>query len=115
MTHPHRTPELRPPCAPWTLARPTRPGRARSRTDGVGRASVDERQRETWTRRETRIIGIPYGSRTRVAAVKEMRITVIQGNLAAWIAPYSTSRTHGNAYWTLNGLAWVMVPPRCEG
>src|SRR5216684_5699438 len=75
MTHPHRTPELRPPCAPWTLARPTRPGRARSRTDGVDRASVDERQRETWTRRETRIIGVPYGSRTRVAAVKETRFS----------------------------------------
>ena len=38
MTHPHRAPELRPPCAPGTLARPTRAGRARSGTDGVGRA-----------------------------------------------------------------------------
>src|SRR2546428_9139440 len=36
---PHRAPELRPPCAPGTLVtRPTRAGRARSGTDGVGRA-----------------------------------------------------------------------------
>jgi len=33
-------------------------------------------------------IGVPYGSRTRVAAVKERRPIVIQGNLAAWIALY---------------------------
>ena len=32
--------------------------------------------------------GVPYGSRTRVAAVKEKRPVVIQGNLAAWIALY---------------------------
>jgi hypothetical protein len=44
-------------------------------------------------------------NRTRVAAVKEKRITVIQGNFAAWIALYRTRRTQGNAYWTLNGLA----------
>ena len=50
-------------------------------------------------------IGVPYGSRTRVAAVKEKRPMVIQRNLAAWIALYRTSRTHGNAYWTLSGLA----------
>jgi len=31
-------------------------------------------------------IGVPYGSRTRVAAVKEKRPAVIQRNLAAWIA-----------------------------
>jgi hypothetical protein len=30
--------------------------------------------------------GVPYGSRTRVAAVKEKQPTVIQRNLAAWIA-----------------------------
>ena len=30
--------------------------------------------------------GVAYGSRTRVATVKEMRITVIQRNFAAWIA-----------------------------
>jgi hypothetical protein len=30
--------------------------------------------------------GVPYGSRTRVAAVKEKRPIVIQRNLAAWIA-----------------------------
>ena len=29
------------------------------------------------------VIGVPYGSRTRVAAVKEKRPTVIQRNLAA--------------------------------
>ena len=50
-------------------------------------------------------VGVPYGSRTRVAAVKEKRPIVIQCNLAAWIALYRTSRTHGNAYWTLNGLS----------
>ena len=32
--------------------------------------------------------GVPYGSRTRVAAVKEKRPIVIQRNLAAWIALY---------------------------
>ena len=31
-------------------------------------------------------VGVPYGSRTRVAAVKEKRFTVIQWNFAAWIA-----------------------------
>jgi hypothetical protein len=51
------------------------------------------------------IIGVPYGSRTRVAAVKGKRAVVIQGNSAAWIALYRTSRTHGYAYWTLNGRA----------
>ena len=49
--------------------------------------------------------GVPYGSRTRVAAVKEKRPIVIQRNLAAWIALYRTSRTQGNAYWTFNGRA----------
>ncbi len=42
-------------------------------------------------------IGVPYGSRTRVAAVKEKRPIVIQWNLAAWIALYRSCRTHGNA------------------
>ena len=32
--------------------------------------------------------GVPYGSRTRVAAVKEKRPIVIQRNFAAWIALY---------------------------
>jgi hypothetical protein len=31
--------------------------------------------------------GVPYGNRTRVAAVKENRFTVIQRKPAAWIAP----------------------------
>ena len=31
-------------------------------------------------------IGVPYGSRTRVAAVKGKRPIVIQRNFAAWIA-----------------------------
>jgi hypothetical protein len=31
--------------------------------------------------------GVPYGNRTRVAAVKEKRFTGIQGKPAAWIAP----------------------------
>jgi hypothetical protein len=52
------------------------------------------------------IFGVSYGSRTRVAAVKEKQPIVIQRNLAAWIALYRTSRTHGNAYWTLNGRAF---------
>jgi hypothetical protein len=34
--------------------------------------------------------GVPYGSRTRVAAVKEKGPIVIQWNLAAWIALYRT-------------------------
>jgi len=50
-------------------------------------------------------IGVPYEIRTRVTAVKEKRFTVIQGNLAAWIAVHRTLQTDGNAYWTLNGLA----------
>jgi hypothetical protein len=32
-------------------------------------------------------VGVPYGSRTRVAAVKEKRFTGIQRKPAAWIAP----------------------------
>ncbi len=47
--------------------------------------------------------GVPYGSRTRVAAVKETQFTVILCNFAAWIALYRILRTHGNSYWTLNG------------
>ena len=43
-----------------------------------------------------------------VTAVKEKRPFVIQRNLAAWIALYRTSRTHGNAYWTFNGRALVI-------
>jgi len=35
-----------------------------------------------------RMFGVPYGSRTRVAAVKEKRPIVIQRNFAAWIALY---------------------------
>jgi hypothetical protein len=38
--------------------------------------------------KNARKFGVPYGSRTRVAAVKEKRFTVIQGNFAAWIALY---------------------------
>ena len=53
--------------------------------------------------------GVPYGNRTRVAAVKEMRPIVIQRNLAAWIALYRTSRTDGNAYWTFNGPAFSVA------
>jgi hypothetical protein len=49
------------------------------------------------------MFGVPYGSRTRVAAVKEKRPMVIQWNYAAWIALYRSSRTQGNAYWTFNG------------
>ncbi len=33
------------------------------------------------------IYGVPYGNRTRVAAVKEKRFTGIQRKPAAWIAP----------------------------
>jgi len=52
------------------------------------------------------VISVPYGSRTRVAAVKEKRPIVIQWNLAAWIALYRTQQTHGDASWTLNGLVF---------
>jgi hypothetical protein len=38
---------------------------------------------------------------------------VIQRNLAAWIALYRTSRTHGNAYWTFNGRATPCNARRC--
>jgi hypothetical protein len=37
----------------------------------------------------SRSFGVPYGSRTRVAVVKEKRPMVIHGNLAAWIALYA--------------------------
>jgi hypothetical protein len=50
-----------------------------------------------------------YGNRTRVAAVKEKQSTVIQRNFAAWIALYRICRTDGNAYWTLNGLAFAVA------
>ena len=53
-------------------------------------------------------IGVPYGSRTRVAAVKEKRPIVIQPNLAAWIALYRTLQTHRHCHWTLNGLAFSL-------
>ena len=55
--------------------------------------------------------GVPYGSRTRAAAVKK-RVTVIQGNFAACIALYRTLQTHGNSYWTLNGRALAMQGER---
>jgi hypothetical protein len=35
-------------------------------------------------------VGVPYGSRTRVAAVKEKGPIVIQRNFAAWVALYRT-------------------------
>ena len=35
-------------------------------------------------------VGVPYEIRTPVIAVKEKRFTVIQGNLAVWIALYRT-------------------------
>jgi hypothetical protein len=41
-------------------------------------------------RKMLRNFGVPYGNRTRVAAVKEKRPIVIQRNLAAWIALYRT-------------------------
>jgi hypothetical protein len=57
--------------------------------------------------------GVPYGSRTRIAAVKGNRLfIVIQRNFAAWIALYRTWRTHGNAYWTFNGPAFAMQGDR---
>ena len=52
-----------------------------------------------------REFGVPYGSRTRVAAVKEKGPIVIQRDFAARIARYRTRRTHGNAYWTCIGRA----------
>src|SRR5215510_8512586 len=40
--------------------------------------------------RDRRNFGVPYGNRTRVAAVIEKRPIVIQRNSAAWIALYRT-------------------------
>ena len=37
-------------------------------------------------------VGVPYGNRTRVAAVKEKRFTGILSKLAAWIAPQGSQR-----------------------
>jgi hypothetical protein len=53
--------------------------------------------------------GVPYGIRTRVAAVKEKGTVVIQLNLAAWIAIYRNLRAHGNAHWTLSGLVFLWL------
>jgi hypothetical protein len=43
----------------------------------------------SWTWLE---VGVPYGNRTRVAAVKEKRFTGIQRKPAAWIAPQGSQR-----------------------
>jgi len=56
--------------------------------------------------------GVPCGSQTLVAAVKEKGPVVIQGNLAAWIALYRTLRTQGNAYWTFIGPLLAVVERR---
>ena len=66
----------------------------------------------TRIRKNAKEFGVPYGSRTRVAAVKEKRPMVIQRNLAAWIALYRTLKTHGNAYWTFNGRVLALVERR---
>jgi uncharacterized membrane protein len=58
--------------------------------------------------------GVPYGSRTRVAAVKEKRPIVIQWNFAGWIALHRTLKTRVNAYWTLSGLAFLAKVDLCE-
>ena len=50
-------------------------------------------------------IGVPYGNRTRVAAVKEKRFTGIQRKPAAWIAPKVVKGTLRTSYWALNGPA----------
>jgi hypothetical protein len=54
-------------------------------------------------------VGVPYGSRTRVATVKEKRPIVILWNFAAWIALYRTLQALGelllDVYWTFNGRA----------
>ena len=49
--------------------------------------------------------GVPYGNRTRVAAVKEKRFTGIKRKPAAWIARKVVKGTLRNRYWTLNGRA----------
>jgi hypothetical protein len=46
-------------------------------------------------------IGVPYGSRTRVAAVKEKGPIVIQWNLAAWIEHFTA----------LQGLTGTLIGP----
>jgi len=73
----------------------------------AGRHSLEETRlrRDAQSNLKNAGFGVPYGSRTRVAAVKEKRPIVIQGDFAAWIALYRTSRTHGHAYWTFNGRA----------
>jgi hypothetical protein len=40
------------------------------------------------TRMRLKNVGVPYGSRIRVAAVKEKRPIVIPWNFATWIALY---------------------------
>lgn len=42
------------------------------------------------TFKNAEVIAVPYGSRTRVNAVKEKGPIVIQRNLTAWIALYRT-------------------------
>ena len=50
------------------------------------------------------LFGVPYGNRTRVAAVKEKRFVGIQRKLAAWIAPYGSQKYSKGSlldpYWT---------------
>ncbi len=57
-----------------------------------------------------------WASRTGIepvfTAVKEKRFTVIQRNFAARIALCRTQKTHGNAYWTLNGGAFSVLVMR---
>jgi hypothetical protein len=52
-----------------------------------------------------RKFGVPYGNRTRVAAVKEKRFTGIQRKLAAWIAPQGSQRNSKDSLMDPNGLA----------
>src|SRR5688572_6572417 len=59
--------------------------------------------------------GVPYGNRTRVAAVKEKRFTVIQRKPAAWIGRTVLKGTLRTRYWTLNGLATMRDDRECRG
>src|SRR6185503_13171587 len=65
----------------------------------IANASLVGSTDSQWTRGENRIsckfidsFGVPYGNRTRVAAVKEKRFVGIQRKPAAWIARQGSQR-----------------------
>ena len=57
-------------------------------------------------------VGVSYGNRTRVAAVKEKRFVGIQGNLRHGKHRKVVQGTLRTRYWTLNGRVIGELEPR---